>query len=306
MDWFDEIAANGLSPLAENTRIAYDRGWRRFVDFCLDSGVKAMPACPETVGKFILQESQRVAIGTVEIWYSAINRSHIDAGHVSPTQNPKLRGLLAALKKAKPPPRQVRAISVDELSSMIHLCGTSVRGIRDAAILSLGFSAALRRSEVCEILMSDVEILPDPRRMALTIRRSKTDQAGAGQTIHIPDGERIRPVSRTLVWMHTAGIGDGHLFRTLKRGGALRGPKMHHSDIPRIVKHYAARIGIDPREVAGHSLRAGFVTSAAKNRARLDKIMEVTRHRNPSTLMEYIRDADAFSEHWREFCDAKK
>ena len=72
---------------------------------------------------------------------------------------------------------------------------------------------------------------------------------------------------------------------------------MHHSDIPRIVKYYAAQIGLDASEIAGHSLRAGFVTSAAAHHARLDKIMEVTRHRNPATVMEYIRDADAFADH---------
>ena len=77
----------------------------------------------------------------------------------------------------------------------------------------------------------------------------------------------------------------------------MRGKAMHHSDIPRIVKHYAALIGLNPKDIAGHSLRAGFVTSAAVHHARLDKIMEVTRHRNPATVMGYIRDADAFADH---------
>ena len=73
--------------------------------------------------------------------------------------------------------------------------------------------------------------------------------------------------------------------------------EMHHSDILRIVKYYAAQIGLDASEIAEHSLRTGFVTSAAAHHARLDKIMEVTRHRNPATVMKYIRDADAFSDH---------
>ena len=72
---------------------------------------------------------------------------------------------------------------------------------------------------------------------------------------------------------------------------------MHHSDIPRIVKQYAAAVGLNPKDISGHSLRAGFVTSAAVHHARLDKIMEVTRHTNPATVMRYIRDADAFTDH---------
>ena len=72
---------------------------------------------------------------------------------------------------------------------------------------------------------------------------------------------------------------------------------MHHSDIPRIVKHYAASIGLNPKDIAGHSLRAGFVTSAAVHHARLDKIMAVTWHKSPATVMGYIRDVDAFVNH---------
>ena len=72
---------------------------------------------------------------------------------------------------------------------------------------------------------------------------------------------------------------------------------MHHSDIPRIVKHYAALIGLNPKDIAGHSVRAGFVKSAAVHHARLDRIMAVTRHSNPATVMRYIRDADAFADH---------
>lgn len=120
---------------------------------------------------------------------------------------------------------------------------------------------------------------------------------GKGEKIAIPEGKRIKPIKRLKDWLKVSGISSGYLFQTLKRGGGLKGKKMHHSDIPRIVKYYAAQIGLDASEIAGHSLRAGFVTSAAAHHARLDKIMEVTRHRNPATVMEYIRDADAFSDH---------
>lgn len=63
------------------------------------------------------------------------------------------------------------------------------------------------------------------------------------------------------------------------------------------MKKYAKIIGLNPADYSGHSLRAGFVTSAAVHRARLDKIMEITRHRNPATVLQYIRDAEAFEDH---------
>ena len=133
--------------------------------------------------------------------------------------------------------------------------------------------------------------------MWLTIRQSKTDQQGRGQRIAVQDGDGIRPIRRLKRYLGSSGITEGPLFQTMRRGGHLRGRPMHHSDIPRIVKQYAALIGLNPKDIAGHSLRAGFVTSAAVHHARLDKIMAVTRHRNPSTVMGYIRDVDAFADH---------
>lgn len=73
---------------------------------------------------------------------------------------------------------------------------------------------------------------------------------------------------------------------------------MHQqNNTPRVVKHYGALIGLNPRDIVGHSLRADLVTSAAVHRARLDKIMAVTRHRSPATVMSYIRDVNAFADH---------
>ena len=72
---------------------------------------------------------------------------------------------------------------------------------------------------------------------------------------------------------------------------------MHPSDIGRLVKQYVRAIGVDPSDYSGHSLRAGFVTSAAVHGARLDKIMEITRHTSPRMVLRYIREAEAFEDH---------
>ncbi len=184
------------------------------------------------------------------------------------------------------------------MQAMIAQCPDSVIGLRDAALLALGFAAALRRSELCGLRVDDVTVIPRTRgyarRMLLTIRRSKTDRNGKGRTIPIPEG---RLIARVQAWLAASGITQGPLFQAMKRGGSVQERPLHHSDVPWLVKRYAALIGMDPKEVAGHSLRAGFVTSAAAHRARLDKIMAVTRHTNPATVMKYIRDVDAFIDH---------
>ncbi|MDE2842168.1 MAG: site-specific integrase [Chloroflexota bacterium] len=195
----------------------------------------------------------------------------------------------------------MEALREYHIEAMMQACPNTLIGKRDAAIIALGFAGALRRSELCGLHVDDLEFLDSGEaredRMILTIRHSKTDQQGKGQRIPILDGNGIRPIERLRLWLESSGITSGPLFQTMKRGGYLRGNPLHHSDVPRIVKHYAALIGLDPKDVAGHSLRAGFVTSAAVHHARLDRIMSVTRHTNPSTVMRYIREADAFADH---------
>ena len=179
---------------------------------------------------------------------------------------------------------------------MLDSCPSGRFGLRDAAMLALGFAAALRRSELCNLLVGDIDVLHYDK-MVVWIRRSKTDQGGKGQRVAVPEGRTIRPVSRLGAWLDLAGIRDGYLFQTFRGGGSPSGRPLNHSEVPRLVKKYVAKIGLDPTNYSGHSLRAGFVTSAAAHRARLDKIMEVTRHKNPATVLQYIRDADAFEDH---------
>ena len=220
-----------------------------------------------------------------------------------PTSHPKVNAVMKGLARLRgAAPRRVQALREHHILCMLEQCGDSLIGLRNAAIIALGFSAALRRSEICALVIDDIQIIPalngdDTRKMLVHIRKSKTDQTGKGQRIAVPEGQKIKPIKRLEDWIQASGITRGYVFQTMKRGGGLRGHPLHHSDIPRLLKHYAKIIGLDPGEIAGHSLRAGFVTSAAVHHARLDKIMEITRHSNPETVMRYIRDVELFRDH---------
>ena len=299
------------AALATNTRIAYQKGWSRFTDYCTKEYMVApLDASPDMVARFLVQlatwpspqSGTGLSMGTVMLYKSAINKKYIDAGKSSPTNHPVVRDTLKGLVRLKGTAgRRVEALREYHIQAMISACVDTTIGRRDAAIIAIGFAGALRRSEICGLMVEDVEFLDptegDRQRILLTIRRSKTDQQGKSQRIAIVDGVAIRPIHRLQLWLQTARIKHGPLFQTMKRGGHLQGKPLHHSDIPRLVKHYAERIGLDPKDIAGHSLRAGFVTSAAVHHARLDKIMAVTRHTNPATVMQYIRDADLFTDH---------
>jgi integrase len=97
-------------------------------------------------------------------------------------------------------------------------------------------------------------------------------------------------------WLAAAGIVEGPVFRRVRKGGRLL-PDLSPQNVALIVKAYAKRLGLDPGAFSGHSLRAGFLTSAAARGASLFKMMDVSRHKSVDTLRGYVRDADAFRDH---------
>ena len=336
LDLYSEIVS---SALAENTRIAYEKGWSCFKEYCATRNLEPLSATPEDIAEFMIELATRprrqlrkaakggnaLSMGTVVLYRSAINRRFIESGVVSPTNHPTVNAVLKGLSRLKGTSvRQVKALREYHIREMLDVCDQMVVqpskrliSLRDAAIIAIGFAGAMRRSEICGLTMEDIELVEsNPRlcgknqsnserystggtstKMFVYIRRSKTDQEGKGHKIAILGGKYLKSVQRLQDWLEAAGITNGPVFQTMKRGGTLRGRPLHHSDVPRLVKYYARLAGLDSKDVSGHSLRAGFVTSAACHNARLDKIMEITRHTNPSTVMKYIRDADSFTDH---------
>ena len=98
-------------------------------------------------------------------------------------------------------------------------------------------------------------------------------------------------------WQEAAGISEGLLFRAIHRGGHVKPRGLRGHDVAIIVKTYAQKAGLNPEEFSGHSLRAGFVTSAAETGATIFKIAEVSRHKSVDVLRGYVRRADLFKEH---------
>ena len=309
------------TSVSENTAATYEKGWRRFAAYCEEVGRDPMAATPDTVADFLVTlasgprardaaapRERPLAIGTLRVCLAAISRRYRAAGRIPPTRDAKVTGVLQGLRRrSEEQPRRVKALREDDIARILSHCDVLARAprfrtiaTRDAALMALGFAAALRRSEICALEFGDLQFL-DPTRdragMFLHIRRSKTDPFGQGQRIAIPEGKKVRPVRRLKEWLDLSGIAGGPVFPTMRRRGVLVGRPLDPSDIARLVKYYVQAIRLDPAEYSGHSLRSGFATSAAVHGARLDKIMEVTRHTSPRMVLRYIRDADAFADH---------
>ncbi len=227
----------------------------------------------------------------MRICLTAINRRYGELNLESPARHPLVGMVLRGLgRRTDERPRQVKALSEHEVAAMLGECDRLAaqekhRAIatRDAAVIAVGFGGALRRSEICQLRIEDVEFLPaakGPAGMYLHIRRSKTDQYGAGQTIAVPAGSLVRPTDRLRQWLVLSGGRTGPVFRTLWRGGPPRGNPLHPTDVARLVKRRVQSIGLDPADYPGHFLRrtaigggigrerwrdgAGFGSGAAK------------------------------------------
>ncbi|SIH15543.1 site-specific integrase [Mycobacteroides abscessus] len=199
---------------------------------------------------------------------------------------------------------------------------------RDSALLLMGFAAALRRSELTELTGADVELHPADG-VHVHLRKSKTDQMGEGAVYPLPrakDPLRCPPCAYVR-WAAVVSafdsdgkdavirlitdspeFGDRHvcrsraakidprrpLFRSVRRSGILTATALSGAGVHAVIRRRALAAGFDPEAVerlGGHSLRAGFVTQAARAGADHHSIMRQTGHRSPAMVTRYVRES---------------
>jgi integrase len=167
--------------------------------------------------------------------------------------------------------------------------------VRDRALLLVGFAGAFRRFELVALNVEDIEEISEGLR--IKIRYSKTDQEGRGEVIAIPRGAIACPVLALMTWIASASIIEGPVFRPLAKGGRLLNGRLTDRSVAEIIKTHAARVGLEPAQYSGHSLRSGFLTSAAARGASIFKLADQSRHKSIDVLRSYVRDAELFRDH---------
>src|SRR5581483_6023178 len=181
-----------------------------------------------------------------------------------------------------------------DMAAMLAHVPAGLLGTRDRALLLVGFAGALRRSELVGLNVEDLEFTDDG--VKVLIGRSKTDQDGEGQTVGIARGLKLCPVGALRSWLTAAHISSGPVFRSVNRHGKVQPSAITDQVVALVVKRYAAAAGLNARQYAGHSLRAGLVTSAAINNVPEYVIQRQTRHKSTDMLRRYIRDASLFRD----------
>jgi site-specific recombinase XerD len=282
---------------SEGTRRAYASDWRIFTAWCDARSLQSLPAAPDTVARFLSGEATRgTKSSTIGRRAAAIAHAHKLAGHEPPTNVESVKAVVRGIRRSIgcAPVRKVAA-TADLVMQMIEHCDDSLIGLRDRALLAPGFAGAFRRSELVALEVSDLIATADGLRVM--IRRSKTDQEGAGQEIAIPRGCRIEPVKAIEAWLFASGITAGPVFRPIAKGSRIQGVPLSGHSAAAIVKRYATMAGLDASAFAGHSLRAGFLTSAAEAGSSVLKMVEVSRHKSIDMLTTYVRRSNLFREH---------
>ena len=148
----------------------------------------------------------------------------------------------------------------------------------------------MRRSELVALDVEDLQF--EPEGLILRIRRSKTDQEGQGAEIGLPrhPDATIDPVRALEYWLEAAVITTRPVFRSLSLRGELQATRLDGRDVARILQRAARRVGVCS-DLAAHSLRAGFITAAAKAGVAIDRIAAVSRHKSVPVLLGYVRRA---------------
>jgi integrase len=243
-----------------------------------------------------LTKNDRKRWNTLARRLAAISQMHQQAGYESPTRAWVVKQFLAGLRRELGvAPVRKKPVLLEDLREILTEIPNSLLGRRDRALLLLGFTGAFRRSELVGLNVEDCESVRDG--LIVSIRRSKTDQEGEGRRIGIPWGtdDATCPVRALEAWQSAARIVSGPLFRSVNRHGQVLG-RLSGEAVAIVVKRYVAKLGYNPADFAGHSLRAGLATSAAAAGKSERAIMNQTGHRSLTTVRRYIRDGDLFRE----------
>jgi len=317
---------------AAGTRRKYAEDFAQFADWCGRNGLPPLPAEPGLVALYIHAlvdpdpanppRARRATGGprgpepgrgpmhpsSITRVVAALRYAHTQAGLASPTAHPLVQEALRAARRTLgvAPRRRVQAAVAEVVRRLLLGLDDSPRHRRDRALLTLGFAGAFRRAALVSLDIADVVEVPEG--LEVTLRRDKTDQLGAGRTLTVARGASplTCPVRATLDWvaaLAALGFTEGALFRYIDRHGNVRpahgrstSDRLSPQSVALVVQRRARAVGLDATQFAGHSLRAGFVTSAVRAGKGIPKIMEQTGHRSANTVMAYVREADR----WRD------
>jgi site-specific recombinase XerD len=257
---------------ASSTRRAYLSDFATFEAWCAQHGLEALPTAPATVAVYL---SALADLGrrpsTIERALTSIAHAHRTRGHAWQKAHPQIVEIMGGIKRRLGmAPAQKAPVVVDELAALVGVLDAELAGLRDRAVLTLGWWGAFRRSELVALTVGDIARTREG--LVVTLRRSKGDQEGRGLHTGVPHAQdaTVCPVRALDAWLDAAQIAKGAVFRSIDKHGHVSARALGDRSVALIVQRTAERAGLDPKKLAGHSLRAGFATTAAREGRTLE------------------------------------
>lgn len=303
---------------ADNTRRAYRAGVRAWCAWCARHDLPALPAAPADVAAFLSEQrypappAKPLAVNTLKLRAASIRYLHYLARLPSPTSaadvSETLAGIHREARRQGQGPRPKLAARVGLLSEIVGAIEDDLRGLRDRALLLVGFAGAFRRSELARVDVAHIE--ETEHGLRITLPQSKGDREGKGVAVGIPYGtSALCPVRALKRWLAAAGIAAGPVFRriwatprpdnappdwqpTLVVGTRAIDP----GTVARILKARGAAAGFDAATLSGHSLKRGAMNTAKDRRVHPSQLKQLGRHASYATLGAYLEEGDLFED----------
>jgi site-specific recombinase XerD len=309
----------------ENTALAYQSRWRSFAAWCGSAGRVPLPATAQTVAAYLtyLAVDRGLKATTVDAHLTAIRTVHRASGEQPPDGLAARKIVVAAQKRearreGRYGPRKALPLMAADLPLIVGALGTGTApGLRDRAVVLLGFALLARRSELAALNISDAALVPE-EGLEVTIRSSKTDQAARGviRRVHYAANADVCPVRAVLAWLEylaARGITTGPLFTRIDRWGNVtasaggryrsaesRDGRLRPQGIGSIITAACEAAGLgdrDTRRFTGHSIRRGGATSMLRAGA---EPLNVSRHGRWSdgsrVFAGYVEEATGFGD----------
>jgi integrase len=284
------------------------KNWSLFERWCQNVGATALPAVPETVEAFLVyladdhpvrdragalvRNGMRPASVMQALW--AVNLRHEWAGLDQPGQSAIVRTAIAGIRRRKAHrPKQQAPLTIEQIAAVPFR--EDLKGLRDRALLLVGFAGCFRRSELVSLRLENLEEARFGLRVYLAL--SKTDTQGRGAWVDIVRAVRLPhacPVAALDSWIRAAGIRSGPIFRRVTRGAMPRvGPSLSAGSVDSIVKAAVRQLHLDPSQYGAHSLRAGKATYLARANKSPALIAKHGRWKSMDMVLRYFRDDTA-------------
>jgi site-specific recombinase XerD len=306
-DEYARAAAEKASEggLAERTKAEYARHFERFEDWCEEASRSALPADVETVCAYFeaRQAEGGVSASTLEVISAAIRHAHHRAGKASPTSHPACKRYMDNRRKAAEGEGQgARPLFLSGLKEMLRTCDTTgAKGLRDRALLLVGWAGAFRRSELAALEASWIEERPGGYLVRVPTQKNRAEEQVKG----LPEtGTWTSPASALEAWMEAVdeaeasedpapGPGTEKVFRRIDRWGHIWQAGLSGQAIYDIIQARGEAAGLDLEGLSPHSLRKGFMSEAGRKGASLSDTMSQSGHKDEKTALGYIEAGGA-------------